>query len=845
MSHAPPQAKPGRAFERSGDLARGVAFLSFASLRLPTPSAAGESSAGEGQPAASFPPQRSPRAPDTPGAQSAPGPPNSSDPAALGEDTAQDGPTGCARQVRFGQAGQQARGNIGAVGLTEPPDERINIVYNVDCGLDGLDRLARMKQLRIAYISSNRVSSLAPLAQLPHLEFVDASDNSLQIMPAPSRQASGFRCLSVLYLHRNLFHRASNLDGLAECKHLRVLTLRDNPISRDEYYRPSVFRAVPCLLALDGLCKVPHDYYIMASAADDEALDPDLLALARKAEKYAASGNVNDNKNVPVITVHSNPLHAKEVGLRGKNTKTWTQDQAENEFKISLLRARNPCVQGRELMAGWALKRLLMKCRLSLPARQLDLSINSHAERFRECKNQALSSVHRQWASCNPALNVQRCVRGHLGRKAFFKYRIRIMMPTLVIQRLLFRRRMAREIFNIGLRSQALTSQANRALLDLPLCDDAMLFDSPHRQTGLYFLPNDVARIQLLIQHSARNFPDVMAPVLELSNIVLYDVGASSSLLQLPYFRVVAKRESRQRQLEKSLKTSFLRLGIGKVNCQRILLRRGMSCSSAERRMLLQAHSASYVPSADPVSNHGKQIEDRRRRYLLVVRFPSQHARGLFIRMLASMNKTVVPIRFLLQEVLARMVAACAIQGMVRSWLQRRRFSPPLYRAVFSHRAIRLIQRWWRWIGFRLRMACLTLVRTAVQLNGETAVLYCFAHNMRVRFEESKASIPLFREARYEFDFNELNQVFVHATRPEVSDGAAHSSRGFLPHWLGVFRNSFGRSLSRASSSKCTADGAATDTLMRTTVKHRNVDFPEATTGSPTHLKALLQTGTI
>ena len=732
-----------------------------------------------------------------------------------------------------GQSGQQC--------TEEPPEQQIDIVYMVECGFSACDHLSRLAHLRIVYLCSNRLSSLFPLAQLPHLELIDASDNSLQFMPS-SGSPLFFRNLAVLYLHRNLFRRATSLGGLAQCKHLRVLTLRQNPVALDEFYRPSVFSAVPCLLALDGLAKVPHDSFIMASASDgEEEIDPFLLALAKKGSRAACT-----SAPVQLTTVHSDPLQVHMAQYR-QGRENLSQAEVEHDFKLSLLKARNPRVRGVEIMVGWALKRFLMRCRLASPYRPMPLSMNSTAKRFEESKQQALVSIHKMYARCNPAIAVQRCLRGHFGRIRFRKDRIQVMMPTLVLQRMLFRKWVQRETQKNGvLLSGAATDQA---LLGLPLAEDGAIFTTPHRQTDLYFLPIDVARIQGLLIFVNRFFPDGMAPTLELSNLVLHHAPSkgASTKHRLPYFRVLATREYRQRKLEQTLKICALRHGVDKTNPRSIITRRGMSSSCSEKKAVLQAHHALYTPSLTrPCKDTDRGA--MRRQYLLALRFKSQHSRGIFIRLLVNVSKSIEPVKFLMQEVVSRMVAACAIQCAVRSWLQRRRLRPTLGSAVFAQRAVRLMQRWWRWKVLQLRMACLAQVRCALRLNGDTNILYCFGHTLRTRFEDDRIGLTIFREARYDFDFDEKDQVFVHGAMCQ-GDKASRDPhdpphRPFLPHWIGLHENPWERSRAGSSAGAGATVGAGA-VGAQAEVKCCTLHFPERSSGNASHLKAILQTGTV
>jgi len=249
-----------------------------------------------------------------------------------------------------GPAGPAAPGRA----LIPPPAEQslVTVAYVVEHGLDLCDRFEALRNLQTAILSANRLSSLSPLYWLPHLRFLDVSDNSIQhVLPAPSRPP-GFKRLAVLYLHRNLVKRPGNLEMLGQAQAVRALTLYDNPISRDEYYRPAVFDAIPGLLALDTKIKIPHDHFVSASASAEVVVDPELLALANASSKKAAATPTSD-----VITVHSDPLQKHHVMMRYAKGD---MGDMEREFKLEILKARNPRDRfNHESMVGWALRRCL------------------------------------------------------------------------------------------------------------------------------------------------------------------------------------------------------------------------------------------------------------------------------------------------------------------------------------------------------------------------------------------------------------------------------------------------------------------------------------------------------
>ena len=237
---------------------------------------------------------------------------------------------------------------------------KVKVAYVVEQGLDLDERLSAMKNLKIACLCANRITSLQTLGLLQHLELLDVSDNLVQFI-APA-QTVLFRQLHVLYLHRNMVRRTNSLKGLQNTQHLRILTLTGNPVDKDEYYRPGVFSAVPSLIILDGNPKIPHDYAIAASQALGERnLDPDLVALAKG---ETISGSVHEK--IQGATVHrlgvilDMTLEQKEMPkLHQKHVRrVQTEQELEKNFKISILHARNPRDRfNHEFMVDWILRR--------------------------------------------------------------------------------------------------------------------------------------------------------------------------------------------------------------------------------------------------------------------------------------------------------------------------------------------------------------------------------------------------------------------------------------------------------------------------------------------------------
>ena len=646
----------------------------------------------------------------------------------------------------------------------------VNIVYSVEVGLSLCSRFSMLKNLQFACLCANRIACLDPLAALPQLQVLDASDNAIQyIVGSDKAHPAEFQSLKILILLRNLVRRASALHGLASAKHLRAIFLKGNIVAKDEYYRQGCFSAVPSLLAIDGHPKIPHDFFIMPSAAEDQTVDPELAALARESDRESTQHHTS------LISVHSNPMH------RNRHDPHSTLD-TEQDFKMMILRARNPRHEDRELMLGWALNKFLMRCKLNLPMIFTTLNSNSTPADFARARDETVSAVHALYAACNPGLVIQRCLRGHWGRKHFRKYRIQIMMPTVAMQRMIHAKRISRQLSELLEQPAEQTEEEVKSVLrGLQFASDGSVYENQLSPSDLYFLPEDVVEMVRILKAVRPIFPDGMFPILQASNLVLHRSSGGTIARWVPFFQVIVSREFRQRSIEDACRLSRIPHGLNSTLSPVTITRRGMSTNTMQKASFVKSYVNEHTSTVEwhrqhvrPDSNH----MGLRRRYLLVLRFNSQHSRGLFIRVLriCRSKMPLPPPIFVLQETVTKMLATCTIQCAVRSWLQRRRMNPPLRTAVAYHRATRTIQSWWRWQLLLLRVQVLSRVHQAFIQNGEATVLYCFAANMKKRFDEDKGSILPFREGKFHFDFDDKMQIFVHSP---VAD-----SRPYLPKWM-------------------------------------------------------------
>ena len=204
-----------------------------------------------------------------------------------------------------------------------------------------------------------------------------------------------------------------------------------------------------------------------------------------------------------------------------------------------------------------------------LPMAYLSLSHRSTVCEFISVKDELVATVHRLYSFCNPALIIQRCLRGHFGRRYFRKYRIRIMMPTVVLQHWMYRRFVARvrlldlempatnhasaQIPSVvsaeSLCTSSISDSIRAAIMALPLSKDTAVYDNLGAASDLYFVPDDTVRLQSLLENVRSIFPEGMFPTLLVSNLVLHAVGSASIAHWIPYFQVLVTQEYRERTL--------------------------------------------------------------------------------------------------------------------------------------------------------------------------------------------------------------------------------------------------------------------------------------------------------
>lgn len=232
--------------------------------------------------------------------------------------------------------------------------------------------------------------------------------------------------------------------------------------------------------------------------------------------------------------------------------RTWMQGaEGENRRRLEMRKLVSRFITSFALTQATRSYRFLVRCQLALPRAHLSLGSKSSLEDFTSVADEIVTKVHRLYSSCNPALVVQRCVRGHLGRRFFRRYRIRVMMPTVALQRWYSCREIREWKARQSVFSMVSDDENAADIRMLPLSSDTVAFENLESPSDLYFLPQDIARLKSLLRTVSKIFPKGALPNLQVSNLVLLDVGHGSISRWIPYFHVLVKREYRQRPLGK------------------------------------------------------------------------------------------------------------------------------------------------------------------------------------------------------------------------------------------------------------------------------------------------------
>ncbi|KAL8431212.1 hypothetical protein Efla_000157 [Eimeria flavescens] len=116
--------------------------------------------------------------------------------------------------------------------------------------LDTLNGIESLRRLECLDISNNKILAFPPaMQQMKRLIFLCAEANRLQHLQA----LEGLPSLTQLYLSKNDIPTFRSLMPLCRCPSLRVLDLRNTPVSREKEYRLYSLYLLPALKVLDGI----------------------------------------------------------------------------------------------------------------------------------------------------------------------------------------------------------------------------------------------------------------------------------------------------------------------------------------------------------------------------------------------------------------------------------------------------------------------------------------------------------------------------------------------------------------------------------------------------------------
>ncbi|KAF9904342.1 U2 snRNP complex subunit [Lobosporangium transversale] len=98
-------------------------------------------------------------------------------------------------------------------------------------------------------LTDNDIRQLSNFPSLPRLKCLLLSNN--RISKIDSNLSQYLPNLTIVVLTNNAITELSDLDGLAGCKSLEVLSLLDNPVVKKKYYREWVIWKIPSIRVLD------------------------------------------------------------------------------------------------------------------------------------------------------------------------------------------------------------------------------------------------------------------------------------------------------------------------------------------------------------------------------------------------------------------------------------------------------------------------------------------------------------------------------------------------------------------------------------------------------------------
>ena len=437
-----------------------------------------------------------------------------------------------------------------------------------------------------------------------------------------------------------------------------------------------------------------------------------------------------------------------------------------------------------------------------------------------------LLGAYRNYSTARPHLCLQRVVRGHRGRLIFRARRAAILPAVCCLQRWLLRRYIETKAFTAYCAAcHAPAARRVAALSQLPPAGHIgwLSRDNDQDRDALYFFASDIMAVQALNKSCRKAFSSVDEPVIQMTDVVIFRCADSvASIPGMPLVGGVVGRLSHTHRSSQET-CNLLRIKaypqINEIVGFSVVGRHGYHVNAAERRQFwtqvcsAQAHFSTRSERVIRVSFGSSRGCTRFAAVVSTVNriLASGHMIGTGVTVglaEASMQEAAAsdegptvrrvgrmalpppiggsqqgePMRFFLPLALRRIVAACAIQSMVRSTYRRRQMQPSLGTQLLRLRSARMVQGWWRWRILRLRLRLLAEIKLRAQAIHSSS-LYCVTPGLHQRLKEIDAAPRVLRESRVPFDISHKGHVLVLPFLEERDDAPG---RALIPRWLNI-----------------------------------------------------------
>jgi len=401
--------------------------------------------------------------------------------------------------------------------------------------------------------------------------------------------------------------------------------------------------------------------------------------------------------------------------------------------------------------------------RESLGAAELVASFHRHVH-----------DVHWGYSRCRPYLAIQRVLRGHAGRKQFARVSRRVRPSVVKLQKFLMHRYMRN--FALAHFRKRLEAKEEGNFLKWESGRESRERDAREGKS-LFVLPSGKQSCLDLLKVWTQLLCIEDAPVVRRTGVAccrepLAAPGGSSSA---SVRGVVLKRRRRKRDLLEPIKLKA-DPSILQVIPFNVIRRRGYRSNRKECRVWDEEEESDQEQEQGGRSLTGSPVlhilfnsSDNMRRFCAWVSYFNQN--------LHKVHATSRSIFLLHPHALDRILAACSIQRVWRSWRCRASMVPTLATSLLRLRSARLLQQWWRWRMLRLRTRLLTEIRRrAGRLSSKT--LFIVYPNLKMKLHKCSAAPKLLRESRLRMFFDEEDHVCLHP-----SEGTGNR---LLPAWLGL-----------------------------------------------------------